>query len=282
MIYLPHPLIVECLHERMAEAGIRVLYGAEATDFTREPEGKVSLNYRSKQSKDGQVLSGKIEGDFLIVADGATSALRKSANIPIDFYDYKSGYLVVILDKFSGFENDRFLVNETGFVPLFSLPGEAMRAMIEIRVEDLREWMALSPEKIQERLGRWSQELASCKVREIGSFYHVIRRHAKSYVSERVALIGDAAHTTHPMLGQGMSMVFNDIAVLSSIIKSDASRAVESLQLFEKRAKPFDTSVLENSHELHEAVLEIGRSPEAMKKHQELLSRVGFKEKGAS
>ena len=222
MIYLPHPLIVESLHERMAEAGIRVLYGADATDFTREPEGKVSVNYRSKRSKD----SGKVIADLLIIADGATSAIRKSANIPIDFYDYRSGYLVVILDKFPGFENDRFLVNETGFVPLFSLPGEAMRAMVEVKVEALREWMALSPENIQQRLGRWSPELAGSRVREIGSFYHVIRRHAKSYVSDRLALIGDAAHTTHPMLGQGMSMVFNDIAVLSSIIKSDPSRAV--------------------------------------------------------
>ncbi|MDA4112234.1 MAG: FAD-dependent monooxygenase [Thaumarchaeota archaeon] len=279
MIYLPHPLIVESLHERMAECGIQVLYGAEAVDFQREIDGKVSVNYRSKKTK-GSVSSSasKVSGDLLVVADGATSNLRASMNMGLDFYDYKSGYLVVIMDRFSGFENDRFLINAQGFVPLFSLPDEAMRAMIEINVVNLREWMALSPEKIQARLGQWSPELSGCRVREIGSFYHVIRRHAKSYVADRVALIGDAAHTTHPMLGQGMSMVFNDIAVFSSIIKSDPTRAasIESLKRYEENARPFNESVLNNSHELHEAILEIGRSPSSIVKHHELLERVGF------
>jgi 2-octaprenyl-3-methyl-6-methoxy-1,4-benzoquinol hydroxylase len=278
MIYLPHPLIVESLHERMAETGIRVLYGAEAVNFDREPEEKVNVNYRSKKLK-GSASLAKVSGDLLIIADGATSNIRTNANIGIDFYDYKSGYLVVILDKFPGFENDRFLINETGFVPLFSLPDQAMRAMIEVKVENLREWMALSPEQVQIRLGQWSPELSGCRIREIGSFYHVIRRHARSYVSDRVVLIGDAAHTTHPMLGQGMSMVFNDIAVLSSIIKSDPAQAasIDSLIRYENSARPFDSSVLNNSHNLHEAILEIGRVPTSLVKYQELLESVGFK-----
>jgi 2-polyprenyl-6-methoxyphenol hydroxylase-like FAD-dependent oxidoreductase len=281
MIYLPHPLIVESLHERMSESGIRVLYGAEAANFERETDGRISVTYRSKKQIKGTTSSpqSKVSGDLLVVADGATSNLRASMNIGIDFYDYKSGYLVVNMDRFPGFENDRFFINERGFVPLFSLPDEAMRAMIEINVQNLREWMALSPEQVQMRLGQWSPDMAGCRVREIGSFYHVIRRHARSYFSDRVVLIGDAAHTTHPMLGQGMSMVFNDIAILSSIIKSDPSRAIslESLKLYEEGARPFDASVLKNSHELHEAILEIGRSPKSIAKHHELLERVGFK-----
>jgi 2-polyprenyl-6-methoxyphenol hydroxylase-like FAD-dependent oxidoreductase len=279
MIYLPHPLIVESLHERMKESNIKVIYGAESVGFETKSDGKVGVGYRSKQMKGaGASPPSEVEGDLLIVADGATSNLRSSANIAIDFYDYKSGYLVVVLDSFQGFENDRFCINDHGFIPLFSMPNQGIRATAEIKVENLRDWMALSPEKIGKRLGQWLPVLADCPVREIGSFYHVIRRQAKSYFSDRVALIGDAAHTTHPMLGQGMSMVFNDIAVLSSIIKSDPSRAgsIESLKKYEEIARPFDESVLKNSHELHEAILEIGKSPSSMKKYKELLDRVGF------
>ena len=67
----------------------------------------------------------------------------------------------------------------------------------------------------------------------------MIRRHAKTYVSERVALIGDAAHTTHPMLGQGMSMVFSDVSIMSEILKSDSARVstTEALQEYERRAR---------------------------------------------
>jgi len=73
-------------------------------------------------------------------------------------------------------------------------------------------------------------------------------------------------------------MVFNDIAALSEIIQSDPELASseESLKKYEARSKPFDSSVLENSHELHEAILEFGRDPKSLTKHKSLLDRVGF------
>jgi 2-polyprenyl-6-methoxyphenol hydroxylase-like FAD-dependent oxidoreductase len=289
MIYLPHPLIVESLHERMRELGIRVIYGAEALSAFRDngdgknKKKKIGVAYRTKsRTKSSSITGGttinRVEGDMLVVADGATSSLRSSLGIEVDFFDYRSGYLVVILDKLPDFENDRFYVSERGFVPIFSLPEEKMRAMVELSVGDLREWMSLSPEKVQRRLAEWIPDLGKSRVLEIGSFYHVIRRHARSYVADRAALIGDSAHTTHPMLGQGMSMVFNDIAALSDIIRSDPGDffSPSNRAEYESRARPFDSWVLENSHELHEAILEFGRDPGSLGKHKDLLERVGF------
>ncbi|GLT68588.1 hypothetical protein SLA2020_408030 [Shorea laevis] len=42
--------------------------------------------------------------------------------------------------------------------------------------------------------------------------------HANDYAARRVVLIGDAAHTVHPLAGQGVNMGFGDASVLSRII----------------------------------------------------------------
>ncbi|CCH42161.1 ubiquinone biosynthesis monooxygenase [Wickerhamomyces ciferrii] len=51
--------------------------------------------------------------------------------------------------------------------------------------------------------------------------------HADSYVSERIALVGDAAHTTHPLAGQGLNMGQMDVQSLVGAIEKGMQRGLD-------------------------------------------------------
>jgi len=58
--------------------------------------------------------------------------------------------------------------------------------------------------------------------------FPLYQRHATEYVQDHVALVGDAAHTIHPLAGQGVNLGFSDARVLSEVIK----QAIESGEEF--------------------------------------------------
>jgi ubiquinone biosynthesis monooxygenase Coq6 len=51
--------------------------------------------------------------------------------------------------------------------------------------------------------------------------------HADTYVSERIALVGDAAHTTHPLAGQGLNMGQGDVQALVDALEKGISRGLD-------------------------------------------------------
>ncbi|MGH8213966.1 MAG: FAD-dependent monooxygenase, partial [Rhodanobacteraceae bacterium] len=69
---------------------------------------------------------------------------------------------------------------------------------------------------------------------------------ARTYASERCALLGDAAHTVHPLAGQGANLGLRDVAELVSVLDEarDANRdfsAAHVLQRYARRRRSADT-----------------------------------------
>lgn len=67
--------------------------------------------------------------------------------------------------------------------------------------------------------------------------------HADSYAKPRVVLIGDAAHTVHPLAGQGVNLGFGDAASLSKVISEGTAVGtdigqVSLLRKYEAERKP--------------------------------------------
>uniref|UniRef100_A0A804P699 Coenzyme Q6, monooxygenase n=1 Tax=Zea mays TaxID=4577 RepID=A0A804P699_MAIZE len=66
--------------------------------------------------------------------------------------------------------------------------------------------------------------------------------HSHDYVSKRLALVGDAAHTVHPLAGQGVNLGFGDAAALAKVIAEGVSVGSDVgdltlLQRYEKERK---------------------------------------------
>ncbi|XP_078434645.1 FAD/NAD(P)-binding oxidoreductase family protein isoform X2 [Wolffia australiana] len=73
--------------------------------------------------------------------------------------------------------------------------------------------------------------------------------HAQGYVARRVALVGDAAHTVHPLAGQGVNLGFADAAALATIIAdgicagSDIGE-INLLRRYEKERKAANATMM--------------------------------------
>ncbi|KAI4357012.1 hypothetical protein L6164_000991 [Bauhinia variegata] len=74
-------------------------------------------------------------------------------------------------------------------------------------------------------------------------------QHANAYASKRVALIGDAAHTVHPLAGQGVNLGFGDAYALSRVIAEGIALGtdigeVHLLKKYEMERKPANTMMM--------------------------------------
>src|SRR6201996_7858213 len=166
-----------------------------------------------------------IEASLLVAADGARSRLRERAGIATHGWEYDQSGIVVTV----GHERDHGGRAEEHFLPagpFAILPLTGNRSSLvwtEKRAEAARitalgeaEFLA----ELEQRFGLHLGEIKGLdKPRSFPLGYFV----ARSFIAERLALVGDAAHVIHPIAGQGLNMGLKDVAALAEVVV-DAAR----------------------------------------------------------
>src|SRR6516164_4365604 len=172
---------------------------------------------------------GVVAASLLIAADGAKSKLRERAGIATHGWDYDQSGIVVTV----GHERDHKGQAEEHFLPsgpFAILPLTGKRSSLvwtEKRTEAAR-IVALDEAEfhgeLEQRFGLHLGEIKALdKPRAFPLGYFV----ARSFIGERLALVGDAAHVIHPIAGQGLNMGLRDVAALAEVIVDAARLGVD-------------------------------------------------------
>ncbi|WJR78464.1 ubiquinone biosynthesis hydroxylase [Bradyrhizobium sp. NP1] len=166
-----------------------------------------------------------VPASLLIAADGARSRLREQAGIVTHGWDYDQSGIVVTV----GHERDHHGRAEEHFLPagpfaILPLTGKRSSLVWTEKRSEAARITALSDgefhDELERRFGLHLGEIKALdKPRAFPLFYFV----ARSFIAERLALIGDAAHVIHPIAGQGLNLGLKDVAALAEVVV-DAAR----------------------------------------------------------
>ncbi|MEH0761070.1 FAD-dependent 2-octaprenylphenol hydroxylase [Vibrio sp. 16] len=167
----------------------------------------------------GQALTAKL----VVGADGANSWVRKQQDIPLTHWDY--GHSAIVANVWAAEAHERVARQTfTPQGPLAFLPmGESNMSSIVWSTEPNRadKLIALSDSEFNKALtAEFDARLGLCEVVGERFAFPLKMRYARDFVVERVALVGDAAHTIHPLAGQGVNLGMLDAASLAQEVIS--------------------------------------------------------------
>ncbi|HKK56122.1 FAD-dependent monooxygenase [Marinobacter sp.] len=176
-----------------------------------------------------------LESQLVVGADGANSRVRDLAGIGVHRNQYQQ-QAMVISARYRGAVEDItwqgfYPSGPRAFLPLHSAGGgESWASLVWYDAPaTIARLKALDDDQlIQEITRAFPTELPPLTHIEAKASFPIARQHAKSYVSQRVVLVGDAAHTINPLAGQGVNLGFQDARCLQTQLR-EAQRAGRDL-----------------------------------------------------
>lgn len=179
-------------------------------------------------AKDGRVVTlsnqQQLYAPVLIGADGAESRTRQLAGISATAWDYGHHAIVstITTEKSHQWQCwQRFTEDgPLAFLPLSGgVEGHQVSLVWSTSPEHAQRLMAMSDEDFCQALTHASDTcLGQVMTADPRQAINLRQRHAHQYVAKGVALAGDAAHTIHPLAGQGVNLGFLDVAALAEVL----------------------------------------------------------------
>nr|WP_318382838.1 3-demethoxyubiquinol 3-hydroxylase [uncultured Enterobacter sp.] len=176
--------------------------------------------YRELEFSDGERLSATL----VVGADGANSQVRQWAGIGIHAWHYEQSCMLITVQC----ENppgdatwQQFTPSGPhAFLPLYDNWASLVWYDTPARIRQLS---ALNMMQLQREIEKhFPARLGKVTPVQAGAF-GLTRRHALQYVQPGLALVGDAAHTIHPLAGQGVNLGYRDVDALLDVLANARS-----------------------------------------------------------
>ncbi|PTO69230.1 FAD-dependent 2-octaprenylphenol hydroxylase [Vibrio splendidus] len=162
----------------------------------------------------GQALTAKL----VVGADGANSWVRKQQDIPLTHWDYGHSAIVANIKTTEPHHSvARQIFTPQGPLAFLPMQPSHMSSIVwstePNRAEKL---VSMSDADFNKQLtAEFDSKLGLCEVGGERFAFPLRMRYARDFAVERVALVGDAAHTIHPLAGQGVNLGLLDAASLA-------------------------------------------------------------------
>jgi ubiquinone biosynthesis UbiH/UbiF/VisC/COQ6 family hydroxylase len=165
---------------------------------------------------DGRSLSARL----IVAADGAESWVRNAAGISARFDPYDQLGVVANFETGQAHRGAAFQwFRQDGVLAWLPLPGNRISMVWSTGEEHGRELLSLDRSALCARVAEAGNfRLGELELITAPSGFPLRLMRAPRAVAERLALIGDAAHTIHPLSGHGINLGFQDAKVLAAVL----------------------------------------------------------------
>jgi 2-octaprenyl-6-methoxyphenol hydroxylase len=234
--------LLAALHDKAMAEGVTLIPAAFDT-FDGEASHQAFLPVTLS---DGTVWHARL----LVAADGTRSRVRERAGIASHGWSYNQSGIVTTVAH----ERDHHGRAEEHFLPsgpfaILPLKGRRSSIVWTERTAEANRLVALDDaafhDELERRFGLKLGEISVVGPRQAFPLGFAV---ARSFIAERIALVGDAAHMIHPIAGQGLNMGIRDVAALAETITESARLGLdpggaEALEQYQ-RWRRFDTMTM--------------------------------------
>ena len=167
----------------------------------------------------GENISCKL----VVGADGGLSSVRELSSISIRTWSYDQKALIANLKAEKSHSNTAYQVftknGPIALLPMQKDDEESLSLVWSADIDYAERLLDLDiPSFLNELERKTESVLGKLSLDGEMSSYPLHQLHAKDYYAQRVVLIGDAAHSMHPLAGQGLNLGLGDVEELASRI----------------------------------------------------------------